>query len=120
MTTVTSPTRLLRIHFAVSQQNWYYRYATVFLDKTILSLCNHGFLEILSKFSKWRSNEMKDDMILILNQVERDLPGHFACDFCKVIHECDESGSFGMSGSPRERTPVRCHALRREIGSSVI
>jgi hypothetical protein len=51
------------------------------LDLNCLSMCNHRLLQISLKQISRLPSLTQDDKLLLLDRLERDLPGYFACDF---------------------------------------
>ncbi|CAG7939086.1 unnamed protein product [Penicillium salamii] len=81
-------------------------------DWICLSLCNHRLFAIYNHRYKsmWPTREMK---LTILRQLQQDLPRHFICYQCYLLHLYDGSESFGLSGPNFwEGCPLRCRHIK--------
>lgn len=72
-------------------------------DIICFSLCSHRLYEILIGPIR-RLKHREDENLLSLIRLERDLPGYFACDICKILHPFDGSEISGLSGLRREQS----------------
>lgn len=68
-------------------------------DLVCFSLCNHGLFNLL-KAQKRRMSHTRDDILSLINRLEQDLPGHFACEICLILHEFEELENLDWQGFP--------------------
>lgn len=81
-------------------------------DLTCFSLCSRQLFTFLQTQRRRRrthyENAMpfEDDHVRtsIVKRLERDLPNYFACHTCIILHRCDDSNCFGLTGPNFLRT----------------
>ena len=74
-------------------------------DILCLSLCNHRLFMALHHNKTTFPQPTGSDKLALLHQIERDLPHHFLCYCCIVLHRFDGPEEFGLRGM---RVMSRC------------
>jgi hypothetical protein len=67
-------------------------------DIFCLSVCNLRLSAILHRKIETLQRPTARDKLPILRRIERDLPNHFICHCCFLLHELDGSEDFGLCG----------------------
>ncbi|CAP91590.1 Pc13g05210 [Penicillium rubens Wisconsin 54-1255] len=89
------------------------------VDLVCFSLCNRRFFALSQRQIKRLPPRTQDDILSILNRLERDTPEYFSCEMCNILHRYDGSESFGLSVSEREKTcRLPCVQTRRWFSTS--
>lgn len=67
-------------------------------DILCLSMCDHRLFMALHRQRKSLPRPIESTKVALLRRIERDLPHHFLCHCCLILHKFDGPEHFGLTG----------------------
>ncbi|CRL23174.1 unnamed protein product [Penicillium camemberti] len=92
-------------------------------DILCLSMCDHRLFIALHRKRKSLPRPIESNKVALLHRIERDLPHHFLCHCCLILHKFNGPEHFGLTDVfklPQNREPPRAFRICSHLRSSHI